>query len=125
MKLSPTQRSFGAAALMAVMFTSLSFAPGQVSKSATYAGAEDIPRTWDDAAMGVASEIPMASPAGSPRAVSAEYYYKIPVRIIYEQYPVYAPGREPAGYMDHLRQLDPVILWDDGAHHPKLQTKED
>ena len=87
-----------APALMAVMFTSLSFAPGQVSKRATYAGAEDIPRTWDDAAMG-SLEIPMASPAGSPRAVSAEYYYKIPVRIIYEQYPVYAPGREPAGYI--------------------------
>ena len=43
-----------------------------------------------------------ANPIGSPKHIAAEYYYKIPVRPIYKQYPVYAPGCEPAGYMDWL-----------------------
>jgi hypothetical protein len=83
-----------------------------------------IPRTWDDEAMATL-EIPMADPVGSPKPVSANYYYKIPVRPIYKQYPVYAPGRGPVGYMDRLKQLDPVIVWDEGQHHPKLETEED
>jgi hypothetical protein len=57
------------------------------------------PRTWDDAAISKL-EVPLANPIGSPKHITAEYYYKIPVRPIYKQYPVYAPGREPAGYMD-------------------------
>jgi hypothetical protein len=57
-----------------------------------------VPRTWDDEAM-AALEVPLANPIGSPKQVQAEYYYRIPVRKIYKQYPVYAPGREPAGYM--------------------------
>jgi hypothetical protein len=55
-----------------------------------------VPKTWDDAAI-AALEIPLANPIGSPKHVLSSYYYKIPVRQIYKQYPVYAPGREPAG----------------------------
>src|SRR5271170_4994834 len=62
-----------------------------------------IPKTWDDEAMPTL-EIPLANPIGSPKHVSAEYYYRIPVRPIYKQYPVYAPGREPIGYMEWLKQ---------------------
>jgi hypothetical protein len=36
-----------------------------------------IPRTWDDAQMATL-EIPLADPIGSPKHVSAEYYYRIP-----------------------------------------------
>jgi hypothetical protein len=83
-----------------------------------------IPKTWDDAAMATL-EVPLANPIGSPKHVSADYYYKIPVRPIYKSYPVYAPGREPAGYMERLKQQEPVILWDDAGHKPPLETEDD
>src|SRR4030095_12050278 len=72
-----------------------------------------IPKTWDDEAIGTL-EVPLANPVGSPKHVSADYYYRIPVPAIYKNYPVYAPGREPPGYMDRLRAQEPVIVWDDG-----------
>lgn len=83
-----------------------------------------IPRTWDDAAMKTL-EVPLANPIGSPKHAPADYYYRIPVRTIYKQYPVYAPGREPAGYMEWLKKQEPVIVWNDGSHKPKLQTEAD
>jgi hypothetical protein len=83
-----------------------------------------IPRTWDDAAID-ALEVPLANPAGSPKHISADYYYKIPVRPIYKQYPVYAPGREPAGYTDWLKKQEPVIVWDDSGHRPQLTSEAD
>jgi hypothetical protein len=46
-----------------------------------------IPKTWDDAAM-ADLEVPLANPIGSPKQISADYYYRIPVRPIYKQYPV-------------------------------------
>ena len=83
-----------------------------------------IPNTWDDAAMATL-EVPLANPIGSPKHVSADYYYKIPVRPIYKSYPIYAPGHEPPGYMDWLKQQEPVILWGDAGHRPRLQTEAD
>jgi hypothetical protein len=74
------------------------------AESAAQAPAPDkvkVPRIWDDDAMKTL-EVPLANPAGSPKHVPASYYYKIPVRPIYKQYPVYAPGREPVGYMNWL-----------------------
>ena len=83
-----------------------------------------IPRTWDDVAM-ADLEIPLADPVGSPKHVSAEYYYRMPVRPIYKEYPIYAPGHEPPGYMDWLKRQEPVILWGDKGHRPPLKTRED
>jgi hypothetical protein len=83
-----------------------------------------VPKTWDDAAI-AAVEIPLANPIGSPKHVSSAYYYKIPVRKIYKQYPVYAPGREPAGYMEWLKKQDSVVLWGDAGHKPQLKTEAD
>ena len=83
-----------------------------------------IPRTWDDAAMATL-EVPLANPTGSPKHVPADYHYKIPVRPIYKQYRVYAPGHEPPGYLDWLKQQEPVIVWDDGGHRPALETEAD
>jgi len=82
------------------------------------------PRTWNDQAM-TTLEVPLANPVGSPKHVSAEYYYKIPVRPIYKQYPVYAPGHEPPGYMGWLKQQEPQVIWDDAGHRPALQTEAD
>lgn len=70
-------------------------------------------------------EVPLANPIGSPKHVSADYYYKIPVRPIYKSYPVYTPGREPPGYMDRLKQQEPFIVWDDEGHAPPLKTDDD
>jgi hypothetical protein len=83
-----------------------------------------IPKTWDDAAIGT-HEIPLADPAGSPKHVSSEYYYRIPVRPIFKSYPVYAPGHEPPGYLEWLKQREPVIIWDDKGRTPPLRTEED
>src|ERR1700743_1501239 len=66
-----------------------------------------VPKMWDDEAMSKL-EVPLANPVGSPKPVPASYYYRIPVRPIYKMYPVYAPGHEPAGYMDWLKQQEPV-----------------
>src|ERR1700730_5928902 len=57
--------------------------------------------------------VPLTDASASPRQVSADYYYRIPVRAIYKNYPVYAPGHEPPGYLDWLRKQEPVIVWDD------------
>jgi hypothetical protein len=70
-------------------------------------------------------EVPLANPIGSPEHAPADYYYRIPVRAIYKQYAVYAPGREPTGYMEWLRKQEPVIVWDDVSHKPMLQTEAD
>src|SRR5438445_6865944 len=80
--------------------------------------------TWDDAAM-AELEVPLADPVGSPKHVSADYYYRIPVRPIYKQYAVYAPGHEPPGYLEWLKQQEPKIVWDDKGHRPPLKTQAD
>ncbi|HEV2233295.1 MAG TPA: hypothetical protein VGV68_07815 [Terriglobia bacterium] len=83
-----------------------------------------IPKTWDDAAMATL-EVPLADPVGSPNHVSADYYYRTPVRPIYKSYPIYAPGHEPQGYMDWLKRQEPQIVWDDKGHAPPLKTQAD
>lgn len=84
----------------------------------------NVPKMWNDAAMSTL-EVPLANPSDSPKQAPASYYYRIPVRPIYKQYAVYAPGREPAGYMEWLKQQEPVLLWSDTAHKPKLETETD
>jgi Di-haem oxidoreductase, putative peroxidase len=80
----------------------------------------DIPRAWDDKAV-ESLEVPLAQRDRSPRYMSAEEYYKLKVRPIYRSYPVYVKGREPAGYIEALKQKDPEIIFDPS----KLHTKED
>src|SRR5215470_433723 len=79
-----------------------------------------IPKTWDDQAI-ESLEIPPADPTVSRTHVSADYYYRIPVRPIYKSYPVYAPGREPAGYEEWLKQQEPETVFDAS----KLKTEAD
>jgi len=83
-----------------------------------------IPRTWDDQAL-TSLEVPLAEAGASPKHVSADYYYRIPVRSIYKTYPVYAPGHEPPGYIDWLKKQEPVIVWDDKGHAPPLASEAD
>jgi Di-haem oxidoreductase, putative peroxidase len=107
-------------ALAAIALSTAGWA--QATHSIEPAAKPVIPRTWDDAVMPTL-EVPLSHPVGSPKPVSADYYYKIPVRPIYKQYPVYAPAREPEGYMEWLKKQDPVVLWDDASHKPKLETE--
>ncbi|MBI1941270.1 MAG: hypothetical protein HYS33_07160, partial [Acidobacteria bacterium] len=79
-----------------------------------------IPRTWDDEEV-ASLEIPLAESRFSPGHVSSDYYYRIPVRPIYESYPVYHPDREPPGYRPWIMEQEPAIAFDS----TKLKTEED
>ena len=83
-----------------------------------------IPKTWDEEAL-ASLEVPLAEPHNSPRHISAEDYYRLPVRPIYKSYTQYDQDREPSGYRDWLRRQEPIVLWDDGAHRPRLETEAD
>jgi Di-haem oxidoreductase, putative peroxidase len=80
----------------------------------------DIPRAWDDKEV-ERFELPLVQRDRSPRYMSAEQYYALKVRPIYRTYPAYVQGREPAGYLESLKQKEPEIIFDAS----KLRTKED
>src|SRR5579862_5388299 len=73
----------------------------------------DVPTVWDDAAMREL-ELPLAARV-PVHHMPAEYYYRIPTRPNVKTYPIYAPGREPAGYWEWLKQQDPQPAFDPGA----------
>jgi hypothetical protein len=81
----------------------------------------DIPKVWDDKEV-ARIELPLAQRDRSPRYLTEKEYYARKVRIIYRTYPIYAPGRVPAGYLDELRKKEPeVIVFDESS----LRTKDD
>ena len=79
-----------------------------------------IPKTWDDEAVS-SLEVPLAEASASPVHIPADYYYRMPVRPVYKSYPVYAPGKEPRGYFERLKQQEPEIVFDPA----KLKTEAD
>lgn len=81
----------------------------QVQRTVAYT--PQIPRTWDSTAM-ANTELPLATARASPRHVSTAYYYQLPERVIYRNYPVYAPGREPKGYWESLQKREPEVVFD-------------
>lgn len=82
--------------------------------------AADIPRTWTASAV-AAFEVPLAKPITAPVYPSEVAYYQLPERSIFKTYPVYHPSREPAGYMDWLKQQEPQIVFNPA----NLQTEAD
>jgi hypothetical protein len=70
-----------------------------------------IPKVWDERALRD-QELPVVVSRFSPKPVPADYYYKIPARTIYKSYPIYAPGREPVGYLEKLKAVEPEIVFD-------------
>jgi Di-haem oxidoreductase, putative peroxidase len=70
-----------------------------------------IPKTWDDRAM-ASLELPLPGTSVKRDHVSSDYYYRIPVRPIYKSYPVYTPGREPAGYEKWLKEREAETVFD-------------
>jgi hypothetical protein len=92
-----------------------------VAQNAGHKGGElSIPRTWDDRAVSE-MELPLANLPVPVKHISADYYYRIPVRPVYKTYPVYHPAREPAGYWSWLQQQEPEVVFDP----EKLRTTED
>ena len=79
----------------------------------------EIPRTWDERELEL-SELPLADSVASPKFISADYYYRVPVRPIYKSYPIYHPAKEPAGYFDSLKTKTPEVIFDSS----KLQTEQ-
>jgi hypothetical protein len=79
-----------------------------------------IPKSWDQSDLDQ-MDVPVADPTYSQKAVSPDYYYRIPVIPIYKSYPVYAPGRAPVGYMEKLKRLAPELSFNPA----RLKTKED
>ncbi len=80
----------------------------------------EIPKTWEDAAID-AIELPLAVPAYSPVHVRADFYYAIPVRPIFKSYPIYAPGKEPPGYLEWLLRQEPELAF----NASRLCTEQD
>jgi len=66
-------------------------------------------------------QLPLVDSSASPKQISSDYYYRIPVRTIYKNYPVYAPGKEPAGYLEWLKEQAPESAFDADA----LKTEAD
>src|ERR1700733_6604959 len=62
-----------------------------------------IPQAWDEGTV-VNLQLPLADAKHSPVEIPWEYYYRIPRRLIYKSYAVYAPGHEPPGYFKWLKQ---------------------
>ena len=82
--------------------------------------AAPIPVAWDRAAL-AELEVPLANAAYSPVHVAPDDYYRLPVRPVYKSYPIYAPGKEPAGYLEWLQQQEPQVVFDPAT----LKTQAD
>ena len=67
------------------------------------------PRVWDVDALTTA-QVPLADRGIRMASVSAADYYRLPVRPIYESYPIYEPGREPDGYLGALKNRGPAVV---------------
>src|SRR6266852_969416 len=70
-----------------------------------------IPKVWVESELDQL-DVPVSVPAYSQKIISPDYYYRIPVATIYKSYPVYAPGRAPAGYLEKLERLGPQLAFD-------------
>src|SRR5262249_53527712 len=63
-----------------------------------------VPMAWDEKEL-ADLEVPLARADFTVKHVSAAYYYGLPVRDIYQSYPIYDPrsGAEPKGYLESLK----------------------
>jgi hypothetical protein len=99
---------FGAAAVVA-----FATAAGQAQRPAPDVRPA-IPTVWDEPEL-ASMTLPPARPDGRILYVPAKEYYRDPVLPIYRSYPVYAPGRAPAGYVESLERQQPAVVFDAAA----------
>ena len=72
---------------------------------------QTIPKTWDEAALS-GSLLPPPVKSANIQQVPADYYYRMPERVMFRRYPVYASGSEPAEYLQQLAQAEPERTFD-------------
>src|SRR4051794_354565 len=76
----------------------------------------EIPQVWEDAAL-AEWPTPLAGLHVRPTHIASKEYYSLIVDNL-RTYPVYFPGREPAGYWEMLKHLGPKPLIDPGKRLP-------
>jgi mono/diheme cytochrome c family protein len=76
--------------------------------SAVFIAAQQVPRTWNDPALSDWAT-PVAGLNQRPTHMPEGEYYALPVENL-RTYPVYYPGREPAGYWEMLQDIGPKPL---------------
>jgi len=113
----PRVAFFSLLLLLPLLFSSVQAGP---EAPANPARPIQIPKVWDEAQL-AAMDLPLPNTAVKMKHVSPEYYYRLEVRPIYKSYPVYHPDREPAGYLEWLKQQEPEIAFDPA----KLKTEQD
>jgi hypothetical protein len=94
--------------LLVVILTPLTLVACQRSEAAT---TQQVPVTFDAEAL-EEFELPPPDPSMTTEHITPEYYYGIAERVIHTTYPMYAPGREPPGYLDSLRAIGPSVALD-------------
>ena len=100
------------------------FALGLSSAFAQSAGALiEAPRFWNDRDLAEWAT-PVAGLNVRPGHYSEKEYYSAPVGEFVRTYPVYFPGREPAGYWDMIRTAKPEPLIKPGARTRSDWLKE-
>ena len=70
--------------------------------------AQQVPKTWDETALAEWAT-PLAGLNRRPTHMPEKDYYSLPVENL-RTYPVYYPGREPAGYWEMLQHIGPKPL---------------
>jgi len=80
----------------------------------------DIPKTWDLKEI-KRFHLPPPDPSVEVVYASEEYYNSLEEHVIYKTYPFYTREKEPEGYLDSLRKLEPEIAFD----LSKIKTQED
>ena len=84
-----------------------------------WASIQSVPKSWRDSDL-VGYRVPLAQLGKPPQMISEHDYYALPESNV-KTYPVYTPDKEPAGYIDWLKNQDPKPLVDVS----KLHTEAD
>jgi hypothetical protein len=106
---------------LAASIALVNFALAQVERKPAFS----IPRTWDEQAI-ASLDLPRADTALKVTHVSADYYYRLPIRRFFKSYPVYHPAKEPEpegkDYLDWLKSQPPREILHDFS---SLKTEAD
>jgi len=106
--------------LLISLFSVFSFINSSQAQKSGRSFSPHVPKTWDNQAL-ASLELPLATRSLPAEHISSDYYYQMPVRPVYKSFPIYAPGKEPPGYFEKLKELEPEIVFDQA----KLKTELD
>jgi hypothetical protein len=107
---------------MRTVFITLLFAVISVGLCRGEDGPYFAPKIWDEAKLKDWA-VPLANDGPELRHVSEQDYYASPVENL-RSYPVYHPDREPSGYLEKLRNMEPELLAQIGQARTKAQWIE-